>query len=106
VALEASSVPIWSLMPTSKFETNTYISSVSGHPTKLPLESSASRVQQREAEIELAMKEEAARGAAVIENMHAYEHCACPEIVKYQRPHRGQGQVGPGGELGSLRAAV
>lgn len=47
------------------------MSHVSGHQTKtLPKETSASRAQQREAEIELAMKEDAARRAAVIKNMH------------------------------------
>jgi len=35
-----------------------------------PKESIASRVQRREAEIALAMKEEAARRAAVVKNMH------------------------------------
>jgi hypothetical protein len=35
-----------------------------------PKESTASRIQRREAEIALAMKEEAARRAAVIKNMH------------------------------------
>ena len=35
-----------------------------------PKETAASRAQRREAEIALAMKEEAARRAAVIKNMH------------------------------------
>jgi len=35
-----------------------------------PKESTASRIQRREAEITLAMKEEAARRAAVIKNMY------------------------------------
>jgi hypothetical protein len=35
-----------------------------------PKESTASRIQRREAEIALAMKEEAARRAAVVKNMH------------------------------------
>jgi hypothetical protein len=35
-----------------------------------PKESTASRIQRREAEIALAMKEEAARCAAVVKNMH------------------------------------
>jgi hypothetical protein len=35
-----------------------------------PKESTASRIQRREAEITLAMKEEAARRAAVVKNMH------------------------------------
>jgi hypothetical protein len=35
-----------------------------------PKESTASRIERREAEIALAMKQEAARRAAVVENMH------------------------------------
>jgi hypothetical protein len=35
-----------------------------------PKESTASRIERREAEIALAMKEEAARRAAVVKNMH------------------------------------
>jgi hypothetical protein len=35
-----------------------------------PKESTASRIERREAEIERAMKEEAARHAAVVKNMH------------------------------------
>jgi hypothetical protein len=39
-------------------------------PDNQPKETAASRAQRREAEIALAMKEEAARRAAVIKNMH------------------------------------
>ncbi len=39
-------------------------------PENGPKETAASRAQRREAEIALAMKEEAARRAAVIKNMH------------------------------------
>jgi hypothetical protein len=56
---------------TGKFEANTYMLNVSGHQTKkLPKETTASYAQRRQAELELAMKEEAARRAAVIKNMH------------------------------------
>ncbi len=44
-----------------------------------PKESTASRIQRREAEIALAMKEEAARRAAVVT---ACEPCGCPKHPK------------------------
>jgi hypothetical protein len=44
--------------------------SQSVRPENQPKETAASRAQRREAEIALAMKEEAARRAAVIKNMH------------------------------------
>ena len=53
-----------------------------------PKESTASRIQRREAEIALAMKQEAERRAAVIKNMQRLRAFACPKPPKVQRRSR------------------
>jgi hypothetical protein len=53
-----------------------------------PKESTASRIERREAEIALAMKEEVERRAAVIKNMHRLRACAWRKRPRFQRRSR------------------
>ena len=58
-----------------------------------PKESTASRIQRREAEIALAMKEEAARRAAVVKNMHrlrALRLSQTPTASNFEPPAKAQ----------------
>jgi hypothetical protein len=59
-------------------------------PTKSePKESTASRIERREAEIERAMNEEAARRAAVVKNMHRLRALRLSQTPKASELKRG-----------------
>jgi hypothetical protein len=53
-----------------------------------PKESTASRIERREAEIALAIKQEAERRAAVIKTCTVYEPCAWRKRPRLQRRSR------------------
>ena len=62
-----------------------------------PKESTTSRLQRREAEIALAMKQEVERRAAVVKNMHRLRALRLSQTPKAQAPiPHGREQAGPG----------